>query len=332
MLVIPLAMLALHASLPFATGSDAAACPAAPTPTPVLLVPAARAANSSVWNVDCTHTPEALHSRIRLEWIHGADDAADIPLWKTPRTRFGCFAPRCFRAVHDDFASPQESRDLWRGLEPRYGRTNRRGEQFTSIREQHFDDGLLARITSRMAALLVEQYGAVRPKISHLNTIGHWALDEDVAAGAGADYSAAAPAFEQAAERRARVLAGRFAGARGHIDAARPTQWLWTCLLYVGPHDELAGGETLLIDEAVDLVSSTGRVPQVAASKGLLVEPRRGRLLVFTSGAENVHSALPIFGGHRALIQVWWTCDDSAARGVPPSEAAARVRGDASAR
>lgn len=36
----------------------------------------------------------------------------------------------------------------------------------------------------------------------------------------------------------------------GHIDAARPTEWHYTCLLYVGQHepDRFAGGETLLID------------------------------------------------------------------------------------
>lgn len=55
---------------------------------------------------------------------------------------------------------------------------------------------------------------------------------------------------------------------------------------------------------------------------GMLVEPRRGRLLAFSSGSENVHAALQATHGYRALIQVWWGCRDPLA---PRADQAARA-------
>ena len=124
-------------------------------------------------------------------------------------------------------------------------------------------------------------------QVSHTNSRGEWAFLKNHTAGV-ADAQA----------RQDELLRGEFTRRYGHIDAARPVLWHYTCLLYVGEHhpSQFAGGETLLID-SVD--HRTGRV-----RRGLLVEPRRGRLLAFSSGAENVHSALEATFGYRSLIQM----------------------------
>ena len=42
---------------------------------------------------------------------------------------------------------------------------------------------------------------------------------------------------------------------------------------------------------------------------GAVVEPRRGRLVLFSGGGENYHAPLPVTQGRRTSFQVWFGCD-----------------------
>ena len=258
---------------------------------PIEVVPSALTVHNE-WNVSCTHTASELEQRIPLNFIHALDQVKEeTPCFRPENSRASrpCFqGTRCFRAVRDGFATEEEAQDLWQGLLPAYERPpdQKVGEKYMGIQANMFSDGLLANITGRMARFLEDEMGARGVRVSHTNSRGEWAFQNSLEEGIAA-----------AVTRQAELRRGAFSRRHGHIDAARPIYWHYTCLLYVGPHsaDQFAGGETLLID-AVDRARG-----QVRA--GLLVEPRRGRLLAFSSGAENVHTALEATHGYRSLIQ-----------------------------
>jgi hypothetical protein len=67
--------------------------------------------------------------------------------------------------------------------------------------------------------------------------------------------------------------------------------------------DDLQGGETGIADE----LDAEGLV------EGIVVEPRRGRLLLFSGGGENYHTPLNVVRGRRAAWHGWFTC-------APPAE------------
>ena len=265
------------------------------------------------WDTNCEHGVDALTQRIPLKSVFALDYPAPeqtaVFQPKNYRTTRACFeGTRCFRAVRDDFATEYETSALFRGLEPHYERGNgTNGERFISINKGYFAAGLLQNITDRMAHFLEAEMGARGVHVSHTNSRGEWRLKGSLSAGRAS-----------ALRRQQELQQGKFNGRHGHIDAARPTNWHYTCLLYVGDHgaDRFAGGETLLIDEVEHGMSSRVRA-------GLLVEPRRGRLLAFSSGSENVHTALEATHGYRSLIQVWFGC--SPYKRQEPSEADPRV-------
>lgn len=41
----------------------------------------------------------------------------------------------------------------------------------------------------------------------------------------------------------------------------------------------------------------------------LIVEPRAGRVAIFSSGAENPHRVEPVISGERYVLSFWFTCD-----------------------
>lgn len=267
-------------------------------PTNITIVPAASTTNTT-WDMQCQHYVEQLAARIPLSHMQAMNSPPEAtPLFepKNLRTTRECFrGTPCFRAVRDNFVSHDEAAAIWTGIEPHYERgMDRNGEKFISIRPEYVQPaGLLGRVTARMAKFLEDEMGARNVRVAHTNSRGEWRLTSNLTAGRAA-----------AARRQQRLLAGTYSERKGHIDSARPTNWHYTCLLYVGEHgdDEFAGGETLLVDE---VYPSDG-----AIRRALLVEPRRRRLLAFTSGIENVHTALTATHGYRSLIQVWFKCDD----------------------
>lgn len=216
------------------------------------------------WAVECEHGMEPLAKRIPMTLMsalnYPSPERTPIFWPENFRTERKCFVPRCFRAVVDDFATEAETQVLWTRLEPEYKRPTANasrtsnasrnrgphgehadGEHFISVTADRFPAGLLENITSRMAAYLETEHGATGVYVSQTNSRGEWRFKGDLANGR-----------EEAALRQAKLRQGEPVMVRGHIDAARPTNWLYSCLLYIGEHDRdrFAGGETLIIDRA----------------------------------------------------------------------------------
>lgn len=84
---------------------------------------------------------------------------------------------------------------------------------------------------------------------------------------------------------------------------------MYTGLLYLtGAEDlELTGAETGIIDRFDD--PEFGATP----AKGVVIEPSKGRLLLFTAGVENFHCGLPAVTGSRWFFQQMFDCDECAA-------------------
>lgn len=96
-------------------------------------------------------------------------------------------------------------------------------------------------------------------------------------------------------------------------------------LIYLNNHGtDFTGGKLYFFDSAdgADAVDEAAEAAAAAvdAAEGRerqagevahLVEPRAGRLLVFSSGTENPHQVTGVVSGVRYLIAMWFTCDPS---------------------
>jgi hypothetical protein len=90
-----------------------------------------------------------------------------------------------------------------------------------------------------------------------------------------------------------------------HGDTNTDEMFLFTTILYLAQHGEdVRGGETGIADEVVDTPGGG-----TAVTAGLRVEPSIGRLLVFSSGVENMHEMLPVTQGKRVAVQMWFACE-----------------------
>ena len=82
-------------------------------------------------------------------------------------------------------------------------------------------------------------------------------------------------------------------------------------VLFLGEEAEddtpLVGGELAIVD-ALARTDENVTVP----TSGLVIEPVRGRLVLFTGGGENYHSPLAVVRGRRTTYHVWFkcSCDD----------------------
>lgn len=84
-----------------------------------------------------------------------------------------------------------------------------------------------------------------------------------------------------------------------HGDTNTDEMFLFTTILYLSQHGEdCLGGETGIAD-----------VISVEVKAGLRVQPAIGRLLVFSSGVENMHEMLRLLQGKRVAMQMWFACD-----------------------
>ena len=92
-----------------------------------------------------------------------------------------------------------------------------------------------------------------------------------------------------------------------HADYYERADYVFTAILYLGEEEgdptRLVGGETGLADA---LERTDGGLIRHAA--GLRIEPRRGRLVLFTGGGENYHAPLPVLEGRRTTYHAWFHC------------------------
>lgn len=78
-----------------------------------------------------------------------------------------------------------------------------------------------------------------------------------------------------------------------HSDYYENPNYVYTAILYLETSENLVGGETGFIDECP------------IGKKGLIVEPKFGRLVIFTGGG-NYHSPLKVYKGFRKTYHVWF--------------------------
>lgn len=94
-----------------------------------------------------------------------------------------------------------------------------------------------------------------------------------------------------------------------HGDTNTDEMFIYTTILYLSQHgDDCVGGETGIADEV--RTSSPVRGAAGVVSAGLRVQPSIGRLLVFSSGVENMHEMLPVVKGKRVAVQMWFACEN----------------------
>ena len=80
-----------------------------------------------------------------------------------------------------------------------------------------------------------------------------------------------------------------------HVDKANIATYDYSALLYLNNFGtDFEGGEFEFIDNDANRV----------------VEPRRGRLITFTSGPENLHRVRRVDGGTRYVLAMWFTCSE----------------------
>lgn len=94
-----------------------------------------------------------------------------------------------------------------------------------------------------------------------------------------------------------------------HIDTEQYGTFAYTTLLYLNTqYEDFQGGEFIFEERRY------GDTIQPAAS----VEPRSGRLVVFTSDAENPHKVLPVTQGVRLAMTSAFTCSKTKAAAIAP--------------
>ena len=95
--------------------------------------------------------------------------------------------------------------------------------------------------------------------------------------------------------RRQQTFSGRSATAgqdpfeQFHVDYFEVADYVMTGLVYGEPSSNLQGGESGFADAFVKKEDD-----KVELQEGLVVEPKKGRLLLFSGGGENFHGPLPI--------------------------------------
>lgn len=81
-----------------------------------------------------------------------------------------------------------------------------------------------------------------------------------------------------------------------HVDKETYQTFHYTSLLYLGTYGEdFTGGRFVFVDKDANRT----------------VEPRKGRLLLFTSGSENLHHVEKVTSGERYAITVSFTCNEA---------------------
>ena len=264
----------------------------------------ASAPKNTTFVLPCIHEEhEFAHRRQYLERYH-----SEHPL--QPRQRiehFGhCWQPVCFRGVYDAFTTPDETDAMFRKFEPMLRKEEARKPRgqgayigYTLMRNE---DATLVRIVRRMSALLESDFGARGAVPAAINLRSAY--------GVIPDYKRSKLTATLAASFQSEWLAKRVSHNNGvanwHYDNAKETDWLYTCLLYIGDEPEdLFGGSTVFVDELSPCSGKTGD----CISAGMMVAPTRSRLLCFSSGPENIHGGSSAFGGYRVLLQIWWKCE-----------------------
>ena len=125
-------------------------------------------------------------------------------------------------------------------------------------------------------------------------------------------------------------------GCELHSDFHSSSKYVFTAIIYLSDWgSEFTGGETVFVHS---MRAPGGESPPVAAEKMLLpmrageiVQPKLGRVVLFTGGAENLHCKMPSAakdGGEspRLVVQLWVQCADGASPTTKREQAARQAQ------
>eukprot|EP00933_Yihiella_yeosuensis_P021198 TRINITY_DN16838_c0_g1_i1.p1 TRINITY_DN16838_c0_g1~~TRINITY_DN16838_c0_g1_i1.p1 ORF type:complete len:394 (-),score=88.57 TRINITY_DN16838_c0_g1_i1:85-1200(-) len=99
-----------------------------------------------------------------------------------------------------------------------------------------------------------------------------------------------------------------------HVDTAQYGTFAYTTLLYLATeHEDFNGGEFIFEDNSGGIAAS--------------VEPRMGRIVAFTSDAENPHRVLKVSSGIRLALTAAFTCSEEKAKSIEVFPKPALVEG-----
>jgi len=95
-----------------------------------------------------------------------------------------------------------------------------------------------------------------------------------------------------------------------HVDYFEVSDYVMTAILYDEASENLAGGETCIADSLAP--SKDNNELNYTLQEGIVVEPKKGRLVMFTGGGENLHSPLPIYrtDQERPTYIMFFKCKD----------------------
>ena len=95
-----------------------------------------------------------------------------------------------------------------------------------------------------------------------------------------------------------------------HVDKENTGHYDYSGLLYLADHGtDFTGGQFSFMDSGPDgkPVSSMDHGHAVNST----VMPKKGRLIIFTAGSENLHRLTKVETGTRTVLSLWFTCDES---------------------
>ena len=101
-----------------------------------------------------------------------------------------------------------------------------------------------------------------------------------------------------------------------HVDKNNTQHYDWSGLLYLSTGGEdFEGGDLIFYDEDVPVTDPRrwlgyDEAAETAPHEVLRVVPRRGRLAMFSAGAENPHRVTRVEKGERIVLSMWFTCDE----------------------
>eukprot|EP00300_Choanocystis_sp_HF-7_P011961 c17690_g1_i1.p2 GENE.c17690_g1_i1~~c17690_g1_i1.p2 ORF type:complete len:121 (+),score=27.83 c17690_g1_i1:558-920(+) len=80
--------------------------------------------------------------------------------------------------------------------------------------------------------------------------------------------------------------------------------YLYTAIVYLSTYGvDFTGGELAIVDGIIQVAEDKQEL-----ADGVVIEPIPGRLVLFSAGAENMHTPLKVKSGSRAVLQMWFTC------------------------
>jgi len=188
-------------------------------------------------------------------------------------------AAKCSRVVLDGVLSVDEIAVLQRGMDTAFqGLFFNGGEQLLAVDA----DSLL-----RFPAVARHQIGRTIARVRK--------IVEDNFAVSGLHLSGSLfKRWQAVAPEGAMQLNHSHDPSLAHVDKANIPSYDYSALLYLSSHNNDFGGGTLAFLDP--------------SEKDQIVIPRAGRLILFSSGVENLHRVDTVTWGERSVFALWFTC------------------------